>query len=59
MTPAQWARVFEAGSRSLTPGMPIGQAVEEALDAMAHECREIASEVDLGLDRWTRERWPD
>lgn len=47
MTPAQWARVFEAGwnSPSLHAHMPAGNAVAVALEAMARECEKIAEET--------------
>lgn len=47
MTPAQWARVLDAGwnAEALTKHAPAGGAVAIALAAMAKECKKIAEET--------------
>lgn len=47
MTPAQWARVLDAGwnAEALTKHAPAGDAIAIALDAMARECEKIAEET--------------
>ena len=44
MTPAEWARVLDAGARAAAP--PTGQAaqVQAALEAMAEQARRIAED---------------
>jgi hypothetical protein len=46
MTPAQWARVLQAGADSLPAYLPPGVRVTAVtlLDAMAAECRQLTTE---------------
>jgi hypothetical protein len=48
VTPAQWARVLDAGRNApdLVRHSPPGDAIVHALAAMAEECRKIAEETE-------------